>query len=59
MTSVEIDCMRCKHFNYGIKDSNTCAAFPNGNGIPDAINWGEVDHKKPYPGDNGIQFEAR
>jgi hypothetical protein len=32
-----------------------CAAFPDG--IPDAIATGEVEHRKPYAGDHGIQFE--
>lgn len=32
-----------------------CDAFPNG--IPDAILDNEVDHRKPYEGDQGIQYE--
>lgn len=35
----------------------TCKAFPEG--IPNEIFWGSVYHIKPYPGDNGIQFEQK
>lgn len=43
-------CLRCQHHIMG----NVCAAFPKG--IPADI-WAGRDHTKPYPGDNGIQFE--
>ena len=32
-----------------------CKAFPNG--IPSEIAYGNNLHLKPYPGDNGIQYE--
>lgn len=44
-------CMICAHLMEGTE----CKAFKK---IPDEILIGTVDHRKPYPGDNGIQFEA-
>ena len=34
----------------------TCTAFPDG--IPDSIWHNQVDHRKPYSGDHGEQFQA-
>ena len=48
-------CVYCKRHTY--KQGKTCPAFPKG--IPDPIWTGENDHRKPYPGDNGIRFEAK
>jgi len=45
-------CLNCKHLLW----KRSCAAFPKG--IPDKIWIGDDSHRKPYPGDNGIQFEA-
>lgn len=44
-------CANCRHYAKGGK----CAAFPKG--IPDDIRTSKHDHRKPYPGDNGIRFE--
>lgn len=44
-------CVICKHKFETLQ----CDAFPDG--IPDDILFG-FDHSEPYPGDNGIRFEA-
>lgn len=46
-------CVHCKH----ALPYNKCDAFPDG--IPDEINkFNRHDHRKPFPGDNGIRFES-
>lgn len=54
---------KCKHFiGVGQKDGTEstevpiCMAFPEG--IPPEIAYGKNLHLKPFPGDNGIQYEA-
>jgi hypothetical protein len=52
MTSVLTPmCYTCIHLQPGM----TCDAFPEG--IPDEIAESAADHRLPYPGDNGIQYE--
>lgn len=48
-------CRNCALRIESFDEKNICAAFPDG--IPEAIITGEVDHSKPYPGDNGFRYE--
>ena len=48
-------CAYCRHWDF--IPGPYCEAFPQG--VPKEILYNRVDHKKPYPGDNGIQFERR
>jgi hypothetical protein len=47
-------CTFCKHWD--VAPGRKCKAFPAG--IPMEIWMGEVGHSAPYPGDNGVLFEA-
>lgn len=47
-------CARCVRRH---DDGVTCDAFPEA--IPEQILDGELDHKKPFPGDHGLQFKPR
>ena len=49
-------CNKCKHLRRENRKA-VCKAFPNG--IPREIFLNEVDHKKPYKGDNGVRFEPK
>lgn len=53
MTITPPVCYECKHFIDNI-DKPQCAAFDV---IPMPIWDGTNDHRQPFPGDNGIQFE--
>jgi hypothetical protein len=51
-------CMRCAHFRPDPDGSGRqCAAFPAADSIPLVIWNGQNDHRSPFPGDNGIQFQ--
>ena len=45
-------CNQCVHY---IKNTTTCSAYPIG--IPFQILTNLANHKKPFPGDNGIRFK--
>lgn len=51
---VKTSCLSCKHYTK-FSVPPTCAAFPRG--IPEEILNGKDDHKRPFRGDNGIQYE--
>lgn len=48
-------CVYCRHLRVG--EGRTCDAFPDHDSIPLEIWLAENDHRDPYPGDHGIQFE--
>ena len=49
-------CLSCQHTLPG---GAWCAAFPPPGEIPQAILLNTFDHRIPYPGDQGIQYEQR
>lgn len=48
-------CRKCRHFLVA-EPGNTCRAYPDG--VPDIFMDGRQEHRQPYEGDNGIQFES-
>ncbi|HPI13616.1 MAG TPA: hypothetical protein PK875_01965 [Spirochaetota bacterium] len=56
-----LQCVNCVHYFPAGNDvdGHFCYAFPEGNGIPREIISGDVDHRKPYTGDNGLRFTPK
>jgi hypothetical protein len=52
-------CAYCQRFATQRRDGEFCTAYPDGTGIPREILDSKVDHRKPYPGDHGLQFKQR
>lgn len=62
-------CLMCRHWLSPLdrdddnaqkpEPTQVCAAFPLAHGgIPADIWWNRADHRAPYAGDQGIQWEA-
>ncbi|WP_229402490.1 hypothetical protein [Micromonospora okii] len=59
MVLLASQCWSCRHYVsglFGAVGRPHCAAFPEG--IPHEVIRGSVDHREPYPGDNGIRWES-
>ena len=50
-------CDECKHYHATDNNDFKCDAYPEG--IPIEIITNEIDHHKPYKGDQGIKFESK
>jgi len=51
-------CLNCIHFHDRDADRYpSCDAFPQG--IPERIFYEAFNHRRPYPGDQGIRFERK
>ena len=50
-------CLKCAHFHENNEETFACDAFPKG--IPDEIVLRGFNHNQPFPGDNGLRFQAR
>jgi len=60
LTTGYMQCSWCKHKHEWTREKAwSCAAFPDGKGIPREIYNNQHIHTEPYPGDNGILFELR
>ena len=48
-------CSYCRHLRWD--QERACDAFPAPGAIPLDIWLGRLNHREPYPGDHGVQFE--
>ena len=53
-----IVCVYCRHLRRDIR-GEYCGAFPESESIPLEIWMGVNNHRTPFPGDHGIQFEPK
>ena len=54
---IAVQCFNCIHLGSKNSKGLTCKAFPDI--IPEKIIDNKFDHREPYEGDNGIQFEPK
>lgn len=62
-------CLSCAHWvsplmrddeeARGRQPKQTCSAYPLPESIPDKIWLNQADHREPFNGDHGIQWEAK
>jgi hypothetical protein len=56
MTTIADICVWYLRFKPEVRDNNICTAFPGG--IPWSVLLMEHEHRRPYPGDQGLQFSG-